>query len=296
MLPQLTAIVGPSAGGNNSTPAGNTNGSGFGWGDFNLTAGDATGLMGQLYNTFMPMRNTIANRAGDTPNVNAFKDYGKDGLAKMDKSKQGLRQNRDAALSDLELTRGTSSSRNRNSARGVNTMRALDLATDAQINKNKGDVYGQFASMMSNIYQQEAQMENQQDRMVMQGEQGRDLADRQDRDNFNSQLAKDMATKGKGLQHIGKTMNQLKTRNVTGKALNSLYENFGVNTMTGEVKAKVKAAIDEDPGFWTDFKSPKKDEIIGKIGEGTYKKQGNLIIEVATGKNVDFETGLPVDN
>lgn len=217
-----------------------------------LTMGDTIGLGGQLYSTFTPMKNTQANRAGDTPNINTFKDYGKDALHKMDQSKQYINQIRDENLKDLELTRTGQISRNRNSARGINTQRALDLTADANINDTKSKIFGQFAQAMQQIYGQEAGLENDQDVKIMQGEYARDLADRQDRDNYFSQMAQNIATKGIGLQHIGKNVNEIKTRNVTDKVMNQLYNNFGINSMTGGVKAKATEELNVAPNFYKD--------------------------------------------
>ena len=189
------------------------------FGQGGLSMGDMIGLGGQLYSTFAPMKNTQANRAGDTPNINAFKDYGKDALHKMDQSKQYVNQVRDENLKDLELARTGQISRNRNSARGLNTQRALDLTADANINDTKSKIFSQFAQAMQQIYGQEATLENDQDAHVMQGEYMRDLADRQDRDNYFSQMAQDIATKGTGLQHIGKNVNEIKSRGAKQKEL-----------------------------------------------------------------------------
>jgi len=218
-------------------------GSGFGdmFGDFTL--GDGIGLAGTLYSTFAPMKNTKANRAGDTPNINAFKEYGQDGLETLKKSKQYINQVRGEKLKDLELARTSSIKRNRNGARGINTLRALDLATDANVNNAQEQTYNSFAESMMAILGQEAGMENQIDGVVMQGEQNRDLADRQDRDNYFSQLAQDIATKGRGLQETGKDLNQKKENQVMMNLLNQLSA-YGItvdssgNLSNGKKKTK----------------------------------------------------------
>lgn len=177
--------------------------------NLDLKLGDLIGLGGQLYSAFKPMQNTKEARATDKPNINHFKNYGKEGLKTLDQSKQYVNQVRDENLRDLELSRNGLIDRNRNSARGINTLRALDLATDATVNNSKSQVYNQFAQMMQQILGQEAQLKMQQDQAVMQGEQNRDLADRQDKDAYYTQLAQDIATKGTGLQHIGKNINEI---------------------------------------------------------------------------------------
>lgn len=208
----------------NKNPGTDTEGKGFGLSDItgDATLGDAVGMMGTLYSTFAPMKNTKANRAGDTPNINAFEDFGKDGLETLDKSKQYIAGVKAEKLKDLELARTGSITRNRNSARSVNTQRALDLATDAGVNNTKEETYNSFAESMMAILGTEAGMKNQKDQVVMGGEQARDLADRQDRDNYFSQLAQDIATKGTGLQETGKDMNKMKQNKVMMNLLNQL--------------------------------------------------------------------------
>ena len=184
--------------------------------------GDAIGLYGDVYSAFQPMKNTLENRAGDTPNINAFKDFGKDALASNDASKEYVNQVRNEFLGDLELSRTGSIKRNRNSARGINTLRALDLVTDSQVNEQKENAYSSFAQQMMQILSQQTGLENAQDQAVMTGEYQRDLADRQDRDNFYTQKAKDIATKGQGIQTIGKDVNAMKQNQMMSDIINQL--------------------------------------------------------------------------
>lgn len=191
-----------------------------------LTLGDTVGLAGTLYSAFAPMKNTEKNRAGDTPNINAFEDFGNDALDRIEEAKTYVAGQRDKALRDLEIGRTRATKNNRNSARGVNTMRALDLATNANANNSQSDIYDNFAKQMMQLVAQEAGLENQQDQAVMAGEQARDLADRQDRDNYYSQLAKDISTKGQGIQQVGKMLNQNKYNTVAEQAVNDSSINF----------------------------------------------------------------------
>ena len=121
-------------------------------------------------------------------------------------------QVRDNKLQDLELSRQGTIARNNNSTRSLNTLRALNLATDSSANNTKTEIYNQFAQAMQTILSQEAQMKNEQDKVVMQGEYMKDIADRQDRDKFFSNLAQDISTMGTGLQQTGKHLNTVKTR------------------------------------------------------------------------------------
>ena len=177
-----------------------------------LPAGDSIGLLGDVISTFSPYLNTMKNRSQDIPNINPFLLYGERGLQTLDDTKEYVNQVRDEKLKDLELSRNSAIRRGRNSARGVNTMRALDIGNDMNFNNSASDVRNQFAQQMMNILSQQAQMQNNQDQVVMQGEAVRDLSDRQDNDNFYTQKGRDMANIGYGLQNIGGRFNKFKGR------------------------------------------------------------------------------------
>lgn len=198
-----------------------------GEGDGTSTFGNTVGLVGNLISAFGPMRNTLKNRAGDTPNINAFEDFGNDGLDVIDESKGYIAGQRDNALKDVNRATVSNKNRSRNTARGVNTMRALDLASDMAENQSRENIYDNFSKQMMQILSQEAQMENQQDQVVMSGEQNRDLADRQDRDNFYTQMAQDIATMGQGIQQTGKDLNQVEQQKTIMKMLNQLSK-YGI--------------------------------------------------------------------
>jgi hypothetical protein len=192
-----------------------------------LTVGDATGFLGNMISTFGPYLNTLKNRSQDTPNINPYEFYGQEGLQVLDDTKEYVNQVRDEKLKNLELARTGAIKRGRNSARGVNTMRALDLATDQSVNNSQSEIHNQFAEQMMNILFQQAQMENQQDRMVMVGEDARDTRDRQDNDNFFTQMAQNIVGMGQGIQETGKDMNAVKQRKVMMNLINQLSK-YGI--------------------------------------------------------------------
>lgn len=192
-------------------------------GKSNLSTGDYIGIAGSLISTFGPYLNTLKERSTDTPNINTFKNFGLDALNSIDKSKEFVKQQEDESLKDLNRDRTTVIKRNRNSAMGVNTQRALDLATDAGVISNTGKIHSQTAQTMANILGQQAQLQNQKDSMIMQGEQARDLADRQDKANFYIQLAHDIANIGNGLQATGKNLNTPRENKLISELFKQLF-------------------------------------------------------------------------
>jgi hypothetical protein len=214
------------------------------------TFGDMLGMAGNFYQADKIMKTIKENRAGDTPNINAFKDYGKKGLKTLDKTKQYVNQVRDEKLKDLELSRTGSIKRNQNSARGINTVRALNLATDAGINNTKEETFNSFDEQMMSILGQQAGMENQQDQVVMGGEDVRDDRDRQDRDNYFSQLITGYKNKGQVMSETGRNLNQIKSNEVGLKA---------VNNMTNYVQDDGNSNISLKPGVTIVGSSVQKD-------------------------------------
>lgn len=241
--------------------------------------GNALALTGDVYSAFAPMQNTLKNRAGDTPNINAYKDYGRDGLKALDESRQYIDMMKNEALSDLELSRNGTINRNNNSARGINTLRALNLATDSMFNNSKSDIYNNTNAQMMQLLGQKAQMENQQDQMVMRGEETRDLADRMDRDNFFSQMAEDIATKGKGIQTLGKDINEIKQNDV----IMNLFKNISPNGITTDKNGNIVYTKDG-------LKSIKEQQEYLKT-----QKELNKLIESKSNKVSDID-GIDVSN
>lgn len=177
-------------------------------GELPFTAGDYMGMAGTLFGGLAPMTTTMLNRMMTPKNQNFFREYGAEGLRAMQEAQALSAINRDKQLADIKLGEEASRQRGRNSARGVNTLRAMDIASDMTANQAQNQAYNAYAQQMMQMLGQKAQMENQQDQMVMQGEYQRDLADRQDVDQFYTNLAQNFASQSELMQKQGRDMNQ----------------------------------------------------------------------------------------
>lgn len=218
-----------------ATPQGTSNQGGFNFGNLGATFGDILGMAGQYKATTDPMKLAQEMRATDKPNQNFFKDYGKDALKKLDKTKKFMESIRDNKLQSNELNRRTATTQNRNTSRGINTMRALDIASQGQKYRADMDAYDMYGNAMANIYGQEANMLLGIDNVVMGAEHERDTNDRKDRAAYFSALSNAQAQKNYGMQQMGKSFNQMKNRNNTANTLNTIYPNFKVDPYTGEI-------------------------------------------------------------
>ena len=190
----------------------------------NVSLGDAFTLYGAYKTAVDPLNNVNENRAGDQPNINHFRNFGKDAINKIQDQKQYVEGQKQEALLRTTRTANASKKATRNSARGVNTQRALDLAADLNKNVAESDIYSNFANQMMSITGAEANMELAQDEAVMSGEEKRDLADRQDRDAYYTQRGIALANRGQGIQQIGKNLNVTELNKIKLKLLESLGE------------------------------------------------------------------------
>ena len=192
----------------------------------NISLGDAIGMAGSLKGAYTGKKNTLANRASDNPNINYFKNYGKEGLETL-KSAKGIFQSiRDSNLEDINRERVSIVKRNNNSARGINTQRALNLASDSKVTDAKNKVYQDYATKLSSLLLKQSDLENQQDLKVMAGEAQRDLNDRKDKDNFYTQLGIDEQSIATGIQKFGKNLNKGLERKLNAQALSMLSKWF----------------------------------------------------------------------
>jgi hypothetical protein len=205
------------------------------------TGGDIVGTIGNLMQANNPRKLTLENRAGDQPNVNAFENYGKNALAKLDQAKGSLQGNLDSALLDIDKSAQAATRTNSNGARSINTARALNLATQSVAQDAKAKANIEYANMLTQMLTGEAGMLNDIDARVMTGDQNANEADRMDRDAFFTQLAKDEVARGQAISGVGKNMNALKEREYNQNMLDAMFDYSKVNLKSGKVSANTKA-------------------------------------------------------
>lgn len=173
-----------------------------------VTMGDIAGYAGAALGTIGPLMATIKNRKGDKPNINPFRNFGKAALEANELQQEQAARAAAASRYNARIAANTAKAGTRRSAQSVNTMRALDTITDLQNNAANLGIDSAQATQMMNLLAARAGLLNQRDQMVMQGEQYRDAADRKDRDQYYSQLARNLADAGTSIQTLGKDLNQ----------------------------------------------------------------------------------------
>jgi len=212
---------------------------------FPYTKGDKVGMAGMGVGSFGPMAMTLANRFGDKPNINPYKDYGTDARKSSKAALANLGYLKDNTIADITLAENAGFERNRNTTRSLSTNRALDLTTMMAGNRAKLDARGQYAKDMMAQFGVDAQITADSDKYRMAGEAKRDAGDRADRDNFYSQFSTNLADTGKTLQEAGKNMNT----NQSNKNFLAMMKDLNKYSLTA----------DFDPmGYYKGIKTAKK--------------------------------------
>lgn len=204
----------------------------------NITMGDGIGMAGNIFQALSAYQNTLNNRATDTLNINTFQDFGKDALNTNQEAMGITSQLRDKQLRDLELNRSSLSTANRQGARSINTMRALDLSGSIASNQSESDINNAYASQLLSLLQGKSQLQNQRDQAVMGGDYQKDLADRQDKDAFYTNKGQNLTDLGKATSLTGKALNDMQSRDTQAELMNQLFDYIGFDPMTGKVNQK----------------------------------------------------------
>jgi hypothetical protein len=200
--------------------------------NLDYTRGDLMGMAGTLYGGLGPMMGTMMNRMMTPAEVNTYTEYGAEGLRAMQEAQALAAINRDKQLGDIKLGEEAGRQRGRNSARGVNTLRALDIASDMGANQAQGQAYNSYAQQMMQMLGQKAQMENQQDQVIMSGEERKRERELQNLDNFYTNMVENMTNQATLMQKQGKDMNTAKY-NKDVLSLSRYYSKYGIATREG---------------------------------------------------------------
>lgn len=187
-----------------------------------IGAGDILGLAGNAFNAIAPILNTKANRRATKPNINRFRGFGRRALQANTQAQDYVAGVKTNAMTDINTSANSSYARNRNSASGVNTLRALDATTDMARNKARNATNDSFSKEMINLLSQRAGLENQKDMREMSGETARDLEDKGDTDNYYSNMAQNLVNFGTNVQGMGRNLNTAKSNKINSRLISQL--------------------------------------------------------------------------
>lgn len=192
-----------------------------------LTLGDAIGLTGTAIGAISPLFTTLNNRDATPPNQNHFLGFGQDALDDNERAMDIISENRGRAMSTINSYANAMQSRNRAASQGINTMRAMDIATQLGVNRAYNEMEAGNNSQIASLLSERGRIEMMQDNAEMKGASMAAEADRMDMDNFYTNLSENLVNLGSGLGEIARNLN-IKQHDKEAMAALSLLNKYGM--------------------------------------------------------------------
>lgn len=185
--------------------------------------GDMTKLFGNYLGMTSGIKTANEQRASDVTKTNVYKNAGEESQRLLDNAKKGIEISKAQAIVKANTNTRTGRKGARNSARGVNQMRAMDWLYDTALNQQIADISAGAAQQMSGIDIQKSGVAMNADQLKGAGEWQATMANDADKDAYYTALAlgrKDFAT---GMQQSGKDLNSMKE----SKIIENLMKGYG---------------------------------------------------------------------
>jgi hypothetical protein len=165
-----------------------------------------------------PLITTILNRLGDEPTPNFYANFGRDAERALDAAERGIAGSRDRAYEENRLAQNLRGRQARNAARSSNVMQAMQQAALTSGMKANEQITGQYQNALRALLANRAQFEQGQDQAVMKGREAAYTADLQNRDQFSTNLASNLANAGSMMQTLGRQKEIFDVYNQMGKS------------------------------------------------------------------------------
>lgn len=193
----------------------------------NLTSGDILGIAGNVVKANRAHKDTLAEIATSLPNVNSFDGFGQDALQTLQGNAGLLQQMYDLSTQQLRGRTNANMAQSRGSARGVNQMRAMDLANIQAENQAQAQLDTTHAGQVIANNNAIAQQQNLIDQAEMRGDAAKRLADQQDhgQDHMNLQQTR-QAMVDATLGQAGEVLNKSRERDLMSKLISARFDNF----------------------------------------------------------------------
>jgi hypothetical protein len=218
--------------------------------------GDLTKLAGNYMGMTAGTKTAYEQRASDVTQKNTFANAGKKAQELYDQALKNLEGQKAQALLKSTTQQRTAQRSGRNSARGINQVRAIDWLYNSAATTAANDIVNNTQGQIAQIFQAKAGASMNADQMVGTGEYQANMANMASKDAFYTALGqgrKDFAT---GLQQTGKDLNDMKEN----KIIQNLMKNYGKwvgASNTGELMNKA--------GITQDSKTKQYKDASGKI-------------------------------
>jgi len=184
--------------------------------------GDIVGMAGTAFGAIAPFFNTSANARAMRPNRNYYMGVGKEALDLNDRSQDLLADQLGEGLMDVDTAYNSETARNRGSASSVNTLRALDIASNVGRNKARGDLRSRFSNILAGEYGKRGDISMRSKIAEAQGQTMADELTTRDIDNLYTQRGANLANLSESIQGVGRNININRSNNINNKLLSQL--------------------------------------------------------------------------
>lgn len=186
--------------------------------------GDYIGLGSSIIGAVGEAMNTKRNWQATKPSINHYLGRFHKAIDTNEAAQDYVAGMKTDANIDLNTSADSGYARNRNSASGVNTVRALDIATSMAKDKGRNAINDTYGRQMIGLLGQEAQLQNQEAFYEGQGEHQAATENQQNVDNYFSNRAANIATLSETGQTIGKNLNISRSNKVDANLLSQLSQ------------------------------------------------------------------------
>ena len=159
-------------------------------------------------------------------NVNAYQDYGREGLETLDTAKRDLNISLNQGKNDITNQVAGAKLANNNSTRSLNVARALNLSSDLVGQDAQNKLAAQTTDRRINLDTVIANAENQRDSVVMKGADEKQVRDAEDRSKIISNFSGAAQAIGSSKEHIGKMVNENNYNSDVLTIVNTLFPNI----------------------------------------------------------------------
>lgn len=205
----------------------NGNNSGFMDDIKNMTPGDIIGSAGTLFGAIAPLINSRNAAKNTKPVINRWQGSGQRAIDSNQKAMDLMGTLRSEGMTDLATSAGSAINRNRGGASSINTLRAMDTATQIGKDKASQGINNTYAQQMMALYGQRGGLTNQQDVWEAQGQTAADQATQQNLDAMYSNKGSDLMNFGEGIQRMGQGLNVSHSNRMDMNLLNQMGEFLG---------------------------------------------------------------------
>ena len=229
--------------------------------------GDLVGLFGDYLGATSGLKNAAEQRSTDITHTNVYKNAGKESQKQLDNAMQSIEGAKAQAILKATTTNQGGKRSGRNSARGVNQMRAMDWLYDTALQQQMAEISANAANQVSDIFKTKSNVALSADQLIGEGQYKANMANEAAKDAYYTAKGLALRDQALGVQQGGKDLNAIKQN----KIIENLMKNYGTYVRgdldTGEVKGRKFSEASENKKITIGGKEYTEKEIQKLLGK-----------------------------